>query len=130
MAELATYLDLNVCAKSINLHVWQRALLHGLDSPVGLSCLGVTFAPTRMSLRLFGRLNAIIGFSGKMGLSFVFVSIVCQCLSMMSFFLGRSGWYVTTKGILDCVTFNLYFRILCICMLPALAMALSTFSLL
>ena len=119
MAELAIDLDLNVCAMGINLHVWQRALLHGIDSHV-----------TRMSLRLFGRQNAIIGFSGKMRLSFMFVSIVCQCLSIMSFFLGRPGWYVTTKGILDCVTFDLYIRSSCICMLPALAMALSTFSLL
>jgi len=57
--------DLNVCAIGINLHVWQRDALHGLDSPLGLSCLGLTFALTRMSLRLFGRLNAIIGFSGE-----------------------------------------------------------------
>jgi len=51
VAEMVPDLDLNVCAMCINLHVWQRALLHGLDSPVGLSCLGVTFALTRMSLK-------------------------------------------------------------------------------
>jgi len=44
MAEMAPDLALNVCAMGISLHVWQRVFLHGLDSPLGLSCLGVTFA--------------------------------------------------------------------------------------
>jgi len=62
---MASDFDLNVCAIGINLHFWQRDVLHGLDSPLGLSYLGLTFALTKISLRLFGRLNAIIGFSGK-----------------------------------------------------------------
>ena len=81
---MAPDFDLNVCTKGINLHDWQRDTLHGLDSFLGLSCLDLTFALTRMSLRLFGSLNAIIGFSEKIKLSFVFVSMICQCLSMMS----------------------------------------------
>ena len=50
-----------------------------------------------MPLRLFGRLNAIIGFIGKIRLSIVFVLIVCQILSTMYCILGRSAWYVTKK---------------------------------
>jgi len=46
---------------------------------MGMSCQGLTFAVTRMSLRLFGRLNDIIGFSGKIQ---VFVSMIFQGLSM------------------------------------------------
>jgi len=38
--------------------------------------MGVTFAQTRMSLRLFGRLNATFGFSWKIRLSFA-----RQCVS-------------------------------------------------
>jgi len=51
------------CAMGIGLHVWKRGFLQGLDPPLELSCMGVTFAQTRMSLMLFGRLNATIGFS-------------------------------------------------------------------
>jgi len=83
------------------MHVWQRDVLHGLNSPLGLSCLGLTIALTRMSLRRFGRLNAIIGFSGKIQLI-----ELCACfndLLVMSCIFGRSGRYVTTKGIMDCV---------------------------
>jgi len=81
------------------MHVWQRDVLHRFNSPLGLSCLGLTIALTSISLRRFGRLNAIIGFSGKIELSFVF----CNDLLVMSCIFGRSGWYVTTKGIMDCV---------------------------
>jgi len=77
MAEMAPDLALNVCAMVIS--------LHGLDSHVGLPCLGVTFALTMMSLRLFRRLNATIGFSGKIQFSFEFVLMICQCLYVLYF---------------------------------------------
>ena len=78
MAEMAPDLALNVCAMGISLHVWQRVFLHGLDFPLRLSCLGMTFNRTRMSLRLFGRLNAIIVFLGKIRLRPVFVTLLCS----------------------------------------------------
>jgi len=98
IAKIAPYIALNACAMGISLRVWQRVFLNGLDSPLGHSCLGVTFARTRMSLRLFGRLNATIGLSGKIRLSSVFLLMICQCLSMMFCLFGRSEIWALLKS--------------------------------
>ena len=42
---MAPDFDLNVCAIGINLYVLQRDVLHGIDSPLGMSCLGLTKVP-------------------------------------------------------------------------------------
>ena len=94
-------IDLAIWVGVISLHVKHLLLPQGFDSPVGPSSLGsgLSFAWTRISLRLFGLLYAIMGFWGKLLFKRFEDSMIGQCLLTISLTLGSSGWYVSTKGI-------------------------------
>ena len=79
-------------------HVKQRLLPHGELPLASWRCGGCRLAFTSKSRRFFGRLYAIIGFSGSAFFSLEDAWRSGRCVSVRRSNFGRCGWNVVTSG--------------------------------